>query len=78
MSMVPRQVYDPRNFTWDYWCALTAEQFAANQLGTVPETQWQDWANSLCGIGRFAGVPDGRVFDNWQDWACAFNNALRK
>ena len=39
-----REVYDPRNLTWDYWCALMAELFAANQLGTVPEAQWQDWA----------------------------------
>lgn len=73
-----KEVYDPRNLTWDYWCSLMSELFAANQLGTVPEAQWQDWANAIAGIGRFAGAPDGRNFDKWQDWAQAFNNAMRK
>jgi len=73
-----REVYDPRNLTWDYWCALMSELFAANQLGTVPEAQWQDWANAIAGIGRFTGAPDGRNFATWQDWAQALNNALRK
>lgn len=72
------EIYDPREQTWDSWSALTAEQFAANQLGTTPEAQWVDWANGLAGIGRFAGVPDGRGFATWQDWAFALNNALRK
>ena len=64
-------VYDPRDMTWDYWCALMAELFAPQQLGTVPEAQWQDWANGMQGIGYFvnSGVPDARNFDNWQDWA---------
>ena len=69
---------DPRGMEWDYWCALTAEQFAANQLGTVPEDRWQDWANGLAGFGHFtrSGVPDARGFDNWQDWALALTNAM--
>jgi hypothetical protein len=72
------QVYDPRNMEWDYWCSLMAELFAANQLGTVPESQWTVWADALSGIGRFPGVPDSRGFGTWQDWAFALNNALRK
>ena len=72
------QVYDPRGMEWGYWCSLMAELFAANQLGVVPEENWLDWANGIAGIGRFDGVPDGRNFDNWQDWAFAFNNALRR
>jgi len=55
-----------------------AELFAANQLGTAPETQWTDWADGVAGIGRFAGAPDSRGFATWQDWAFAFNNALRR
>lgn len=72
------QVYDPRDMEWGYWCSLMAELFAANQLGVVPEENWLDWANGIAGIGRFPGVPDGRDFDNWRDWAFALNNALRK
>lgn len=72
------QVYDSRDMEWGYWCSLMAELFAANQLGIVPEENWLDWANGLAGIGRFPGVPDGRDFDNWRDWAFALNNALRK
>jgi len=72
------QVYDPRGMTWAYWCALMSELFAANQLGTVSEDNWRQWADGLAGIGRFPGVPGSRGFDSWQDWAFALNNALRK
>jgi hypothetical protein len=56
---------------WDDWCARMAELFAAQQLGTVPEEQWQDWASGVQGIGYFvnSGVPDPRGFRSWQDWA---------
>ena len=72
------QVYDPRGMTWAYWCALMSELFAANQLGTVSEDNWKQWADGLAGIGRFPCVPDSRGFGSWQDWAFALNNALRK
>lgn len=63
--------FDPRNLTWDTWCARMAELFAANQLGTVPEDKWQDWAAGMQGIGYFveSGIPDARGYDNWQSWA---------
>jgi hypothetical protein len=63
--------FDPRDMTWDYWCASMADLFAAQQLGTVPEERWQDWANGMQGIGYFvnSGVPDARNFETWQDWA---------
>ena len=63
--------YDPRNMTWDQWCPLMAEMFAAQQLGTVPVENWKDWVNGMAAIGYFnnSGVPDARLFDNWQDWA---------
>jgi hypothetical protein len=70
--------YDPRNMEWDYWCALTSEQFAAQQLGTVSEDRWREWADAFGGIGYFnnSGVPDSRNFGTWQDWAFAFLNAM--
>jgi hypothetical protein len=55
-----------------------SELFAANQLGTVPEENWAQWADGLAGIGRFIGAPDSRGFASWQDWAFALNNSLRK
>jgi len=63
--------YDPRGHTWDSWCRRMAELFASNQLGTVPEEDWRDWASGMQGIGYFvqSGVPDARNFDTWQDWA---------
>ena len=63
--------YDPRDLTWDLWCAYMADLFAAQQLGTVPEEKWRDWANGMQGIGYFvnSGVPDARNFETWQDWA---------
>jgi len=63
--------YDPRDLTWDLWCAYMADLFAAQQLGTVPEEQWRDWANGMQGIGYFvnSGVPDARNFVTRQDWA---------
>jgi hypothetical protein len=70
-------ILDPRGMTWDYWCALMSETYAANQLGTVPEDQWKAWADAMSGIGRFVGIPDSRYFDQWQEWAYAFNNAFQ-
>lgn len=63
--------YDPRDMTWDQYCPLMAELFAAQQLGTVPEERWTEWVDGLTGIGYFinSGVPDSRGFDSWQDWA---------
>jgi len=63
--------YDPRGHTWDSWCSLMAELFAGQQLGTVPEERWTEWASGMQGIGYFvsSGVPDPRGFDSWQDWA---------
>jgi len=63
--------YDPRGHTWDSWCRRMAELFASNQLGTVLEEDWRDWASGMQGIGYFvqSGVPDARNFDTWQDWA---------
>jgi hypothetical protein len=63
--------YDPRGMTWDQYCKLMAELFAANQLGTVPEENWRQWVDGLNGIGYFvqSGVPDARNFKTWQDWA---------
>ena len=64
-------IYDPRNLTWDEWCARMAELFASNQLGTLPEDQWRLWADGMQGIGYFvqSAVPDQRGFAHWYDWA---------
>jgi len=65
--IIPR----PTGLTWDVWCERMAELFSNQQLGTVPEANWKDWANGIQGIGYFVqnGVPDARFHDNWQDWA---------
>ena len=65
--------YDPRGQTWDSWCSLMAELFAPQQLGTMPEDRWREWADGMAGIGYFmnSNVPDTRTFDNWQDWAAS-------
>ena len=52
--------------------------FAANQLGTIEEARWREWADGIAGIGRFIGAPDSRLFETWQDWAFALNNSLRR
>ena len=72
------QTYDPRDMEWDYWCALMAELFASNQLGTVTEDRWRDWADGITSIGYFtqSGVADSRQFDEWRDWALALTNAM--
>jgi hypothetical protein len=64
-------MYDPRGMSWDKWCALTAELFAPQQLGTAPEERWREWADGMTSIGYFldSGVPDSRGFRSWQDWA---------
>ena len=64
-------IYDPRNLSWDEWCSYMAELFAPQQLGTVTEDKWVDWAIGMIGIGYFtnSGVPDPRGFTDWRDWA---------
>lgn len=71
-------VYDHRDLSWEYWCAKMAELFSANQLGTVPEEQWVDWAQGIAGIGYFtqSGCPDPRGFDNWRDWAAQLTGSM--
>lgn len=71
-------VYDPRYMSWNQWCALMAELFAPQQLGTVPEEKWKDWASGMNGIGYFteSGVPDPRGFTDWRGWACALVGAM--
>ena len=73
--MIP---HDPRYMKWDQWCTLMAELFAPQQLGTVTEDKWQDWASGMQGIGYFteSGVPDARSFKTWQDWAAALCGIL--
>lgn len=63
--------YDPRGMSWNQWCALMAELFASNQLGTLEEDRWRDWADGMQGIGYFvnSGIPDQRNFTTWQEWA---------
>jgi hypothetical protein len=55
-----------------------AELFAANQLGTVPEEQWVDWASGIAGIGYFtqSGCPDPRGFNDWRDWAAQLTGSM--
>ena len=59
--------------TWDYYCLLMEELFAANQLGNVPEEKWREWVDGMNGIGFFvqSGIPDHRPFETWQDWAAS-------
>ena len=65
--IIPR----PTNLTWEVWCARMAELFATQQLGTVDEENWRDWADGMQGIGYFVqnGVPDHRGFEDWENWA---------
>lgn len=71
-------VYDYRGQSWDSWCALMAELFASNQLGTVPENQWRDWGEAMAGIEYFtqSGIPDPRGFDTWQSWAAQLTGIM--
>ena len=71
-------VYDPRYMNWNNWCALMAELFAPQNLGTVPEEKWRDWGAALAGIGYFnsSGIPDTRGFNTWQEWAVRVVDAL--
>ena len=65
--------YDPRGQTWDSWCSLMAELFAPQQLGTMPEGRWREWADGMAGNGYFmsSNIPDTRNFADWQDWAAS-------
>lgn len=63
--------YDPRNMEWPLYCALMTELFSNNSINTVEEKDWRDWVNAISNIGNICqnGIPDARLFENWQDWA---------
>lgn len=65
--------YDPRGHTWESWCALMAELFAPQQLGTMPEDRWREWGDAMAGNGYFmsSNIPDSRSFAEWKDWAAS-------
>ena len=71
-------VYDPRYMNWNNWCALMAELFASQQLGTAPEEKWREWASGMASIGYFnsSGIPDPRGFRTWKEWAVRVVDAL--
>jgi hypothetical protein len=71
-------VYDPRGMSWDQWCSLMIELFAAQQLSKYPESQWQDWATALQGIGYFnnSAVPGPQGFSDWRGWASAVAGSM--
>lgn len=72
-------VYDPRYHTWDSWCALMCEAYAAQQLSIgIPEKNWKDWARGLNAIDVFANdaVPSSEYYDDWRDWASALVGAV--
>jgi len=77
--MQPAFIYDPRYHTWESWCSLMNEAFAAQQLSIgVPEENWREWATGLKGIDVFSNeaIPMPDTFDGWQDWAAALMNAV--
>ena len=77
--MQPAFIYDPRYHTWESWCALMGEAFAAQQLGIgASEENWKSWATGLKGIDIFSNesIPLPDTFDDWQDWAAALMNAV--
>jgi hypothetical protein len=72
-------LYDPRYQTFEDWACLLCEQYAAQNL-SIPNagTDWKQWAEGLKAIDIFTneGVPGPMPFNNWQDWALAFVNAV--
>jgi hypothetical protein len=70
--------YDPRGMNWDQYCKLMEELFAGNQLGHVAEENWRTWVDGMNGIGYFvqSGIPDHRLYKEWQDWAQAMTGIM--
>lgn len=63
--------YDPRGMTWDQYCKLMVELFAARQLPAVAEEDWRVWVDAFSIFGGLeaSGIPDSRTFNDWQSWA---------
>lgn len=72
-------VYDPRYHTWDSWCGLMCEAYAAQQLAIgVPEKDWKSWAQGINAIDVFTNdaIPSPAYYDDWRDWAAALVNVV--
>lgn len=71
---------DPRGLTVQEWTSFSTPSLS--RLASVPvlgdQRDWQQWALAVIQsskVSRF-GPPDPRHFDNWQDWAFRFNQAV--
>lgn len=76
MNVDPRMAKDARE-----WVEYTISPLAA-LLGTVAPLQnnmdWVDWAYTVIqdpAVQKF-NPPDPRFFNNWQEWAFRFNQAV--
>jgi hypothetical protein len=66
--------------TWPQYNALLVEQFAKQQLVSVPESKWNEFVDGLVSLGNFAreGVPNSRGFRSWQDWAQQYTGIMQQ
>ena len=61
---------------WDRWSetVIAFNPTFQNQIGLVPEADWQDWAVRLALF--LPNTPRPEPFDTWQAWADALRLAL--
>lgn len=70
---------DPRGISFVQWASLLCEALAEyNVPNPVSEDSWNIWVDQLAAIPELAelGVPDGRAFKVWQDWAANISQVL--
>lgn len=72
---------DPRMLDAREWAGRTTPSLLS--FGTIPllldPDRWREWAAYVVALPRIAAVnaPRPERFSTWQDWATAFNVALR-
>lgn len=69
---------DPRGLTPRRWCDQMVIEL--QHFGQVPalqdEAHWQEWVEQISGFQGLEDTPDPSGFEQFEEWAMAFNLAV--
>lgn len=70
--------FSPEYSSWDDWNGNLAISYGELNIPFNPEDDWKTTAQLVSGNTAFAAypIPSPETFDNWQDWATQFGQAI--
>lgn len=74
-------IINPRGYTFQEWTDYVNDSLS--RFGPVPRVDapelWRDWAVAVCALGgiSYQHPPNPYSYDDWVEWADAFNQAVK-